>query len=203
MAIIAEDDKTGQTSASVEIKRPKWDDMLKNYPGTIVQTTDLYDDIGGGLPDRLKADPINWENSCAIRMSKGLNYSGVVLPWALSKGGTVVGKDKYKYWIRVNDMKTYLGEKFGLKKDDIIEAAGGKSAVDEFKGKKGIIVFDVTGWSNATGHFTLWDGANLIYPGDPIHDNPSSSFYYFHMEYYEIGTGKTIKTVKVRLWELK
>lgn len=31
-----------------------------------------------------------------------------------------------------------------------------------FKDKKGIIVFDVSGRSNAKGHFTLWDGVKFI-----------------------------------------
>ena len=30
--------------------------------------------------------------------------------------------------------------------------------INKINGKKGIVVFEVKGWANATGHFTLWDG---------------------------------------------
>lgn len=46
-------------------------------------------------------------------------------------------------------------------KPDIEEKAG-PNAVDKFNNKKGIIVFEVSGWGNASGHFTLWDGKHLI-----------------------------------------
>lgn len=32
----------------------------------------------------------------------------------------------------------------------------------ELSGKKGIIVFEVSGWSDATGHADLWDGAGCV-----------------------------------------
>lgn len=182
----------------IEPQRPKWDDMKLFYPDTNVKTVDLYNFIGGGLPEYFKNDPVNWENSCCIRMSKALNYSGVALPKAPSSGGTIKGSDGYNYWIRVNDMKKYLSEKFGNRD---IEAIGGLNAVDQFKGKKGIIVFDVTGWGNASGHFTLWDGKNLVYPGDPLHDDPNSEYYYFSMRY--TTPRGVVKTEKIRLWELK
>ena len=73
--------------------------------------------------------------------------------------------------------------------------------INEFKNKSGIIVFDVSGWGNATGHFTLWDGSHLIYPGDPSHDDPGSQYYYFHMNY--VQNSKTIKTTRIRLWQLR
>lgn len=177
-----------------------WEELSKNYPASTIMTKDLYEVIGGGLPENLRSNPSSWENSCAIRMSRALNYSGIKLPKAPSNGGNIVGKDKLNYWIRVKDLTKYLVEmledRFPLIKED-----GGIDAVNSFKGKKGIIVFDVSGWSNATGHFTLWDGANLYYVGvDLRHNDPNSDRYYFSMN-YEQG-GKTIKTTKIRLWEI-
>lgn len=190
---------SGKHSKPVIPKRPSWDDMKKFYPDTSTLTSELYNAIGGGLPENYKADPVNWENSCCIRMSRGLNYSGFTLPKAPSNGGTIYGKDKKKYWIRVKDLLGYLKTKFGKPE---IEAKGGHTAVSQFKGRKGIIVFEVSGWGNATGHFTLWDGQHLVYPGDPLHDDPSSEYYYFHMKYTTINK-KTVQTTKVYLWELK
>jgi len=178
-----------------------WVELSKHYPASTILTKDLYDIIGGGLPENLRTNPNSWENSCAIRMSRGLNYSGIKLPKAPSNGGNIVGKDKLNYWIRVKDLKEYLirmlKDKFPL-----IEEVGKPDAVNKFKDKKGIIVFDVSGWSNATGHFTLWDGSNLFYVGpDLSHNDPTSDHYYFSMNYEQGST--TIKTTKVRLWEIK
>ncbi len=56
----------------------------------------------------------------------------------------------------------------------------------------------MSGWSNGTGHLTLWDGANVGV--DLRHNDPNSDRYYFSMNYAQ--GGKTIKTTKIRLWEI-
>jgi hypothetical protein len=61
-------------------------------------------------------------------------------------------------------------------------------------------MFEVSGWGDASGHFTIWDGNHLIYPGDPLHDDPTSEYYYFHMKYE--NNGKVFQTDKIILWEL-
>ena len=33
---------------------------------------------------------------------------------------------------------------------------------EKLKGRKGIIVFEVSGWSDATGHADLWDGNKWV-----------------------------------------
>ncbi len=67
---------------------------------------------------------------------------------------------------------------------------------------KGIIVFEVTGWENASGHFTLWDGSNLVYVGEGEHNNPLSYEYYFWFLRAATET-KIAQTTKAYLWELK
>jgi hypothetical protein len=37
---------------------------------------------------------------------------------------------------------------------------GSDEFINKIMNKKGFIVFIVKGWSNATGHITLWDGLN-------------------------------------------
>ncbi len=200
-------------------KKPSWTNMLNYYPDTTIITEDLYKEIGGGLPENLKKDPNSWENSCAIRMSKALNYSEAKLPKAPSQGGNIVGKDKNNYWIRVKDLKAHLIAKLTTKsqKSADVDEIGGIGIVDKFKEKKGIIVFDVSGWGNASGHFTLWDGINLKYVGadSPEHnDQNDTEYYYFNMNYQDTdedgnakynkdGTPKMIKTTRIRLWELE
>jgi len=181
--------------------KPTWSDIQRNYPATSTFTKDLYDEIGGGLPQALIDNPDAYENSCAIRMSKALNYSGVFLPKAPSKGGNIRGKDRRNYWIRIKDLKKYLLD--NLKKPTV-DKKGGVGVVENFKNKHGIIVFDVSGGNNAGGHFTLWDGIDLLYVGaeTPEHNDPTNeSMYYFSMNYMQ-GT-VNVKTTRIRLWELK
>lgn len=192
------EDPEPQSGGGGTIKELTWAEMLKNYPNSSFHTKDLYDEIGGGLPELYSNNPNSWENSCAIRMSRALNYSGMKLKHAPSKGGNIKGDDGFNYWIRVKDLQKYLVDT--LPKPNV-DKAGAIGVVNEFKNKRGIVVFDVSGWGNATGHFTLWDGNHLIYPGDPIHDDPRSEYYYFHMKY--VQNYRTIKTTRIRLWQLK
>lgn len=73
--------------------------------------------------------------------------------------------------------------------------------MNKYYSAKGVIMFEVSGWGDASGHFTLWDGSNLIYPGDLEHDNPNSDKYYFHMKYE--NNNRVIQTDRIILWELK
>ena len=72
----------------------------------------------------------------------------------------------------------------------------------KLSGRNGIVVFDVSGWGDASGHFTLWDGnAKTLAYADP-HDDPTNNLYYFWLT--ELRQPKAIvQTTKVRFWELK
>jgi hypothetical protein len=66
----------------------------------------------------------------------------------------VSGADNLQYLYRVNDMMNYLEETFG-KADKIVKSP----KTSDFAGLQGIIVIKGSGWANARGHVTLWDGA--------------------------------------------
>ncbi|MCC9020617.1 MULTISPECIES: T6SS effector amidase Tae4 family protein [Flavobacterium] len=217
----------GVQARVVAATRPKWDDMIKNYPNTSVDTVKLYNDIGNGLIDLYKKAPEDWENTCSFRMSRGLNLSGFKLPKDNSKYrekgssggvhvGTSTGVTKNYYWYRVKELGKYLEDHLGapefdvtLKRANLGEIKVGLSTTDwsKLSKLKGIVMFKVSGWGNASGHFTLWDGKNLIYPGDPRHDDPSSELYYFNMKYEAYHPIKkkniVIQTDEIKLWELK
>lgn len=107
--------------------------------------------IGGHV--QMNIDSGVFQNACPIRMSYVLNKCGILVP-AGKKYAVVSGKDRKQYMYRVNDMIRYLEEIFG--KPDVTMKSPKNS---DFKGKKGIIVFLGSGWSNARGHVTLWNGA--------------------------------------------
>ncbi len=66
-------------------------------------------------------------------------------------GQTVSGADKRQYFFRVKDLIAFLEQRWG--KAEIIKypPAGGGALV----GKRGLILFEVSGWPDAQGHATL------------------------------------------------
>ncbi|VWC29787.1 hypothetical protein BLA24064_06275 [Burkholderia latens] len=86
-------------------------------------------------------------------MSYVLNLTGS--PIAKGMGyATVSGADGNACLFRVNDMMAYLERVFG-RPDKIVKSP----RPDDFAGMKDIIVVKGSGWRNARGHVTLWDGA--------------------------------------------
>lgn len=171
----------------------------------------------------VKEKPEYWANTCAGRMSYALNHSGIALDKA-PRGGSFKGADNKHYWFRVSDLKAYLKARFKagdieyalkplpLKLTDEIFNQRVKdvqtNVLDKISGKHGIVVFDVAGWGNASGHFTLWDGSNLVYVGPPgDHNDQGSAEYYFWLTRPiaddKGNITKIIQTTKVTFWELK
>ncbi len=228
-----------QQTRPIQVLRPSWRDMIKNYPNSSIDVNTLYNEIGNGLLGMLRSNRA-WENTCAFRMSKGLNYSGFKLPFNNSKyrakggrGGVHIGDDKLNYWYRVRELALYLSEHLGqpeidiklnklempanLKKKNNLTSSewtqlwNSKKKVSQAEwskiyNTKGIVTFDVSGWSDASGHFTLWDKQHLIYPGGVEHDDVKSSKYYFHMLYATKNRNNEldfVQTNRIRIWELK
>lgn len=100
-----------------------------------------------------------WENTCAVRMSYILNYSGLLIPRAV--GQTVSGADKRWYYFRVPRLIEFLKQQWG-QADQVVKyppPGGGALA-----GKNGVIVFEVSGWMDAAGHATLLERNELLRP---------------------------------------
>lgn len=126
--------------------RPKFSAMSAAYPkGTAEEVFKL---IGG------KVEANNFANSCSVRVSRALNYSGYPVNY-IPPNLTVSGGDGKWYVYRVKELIKYLTKQFG--DPDILIV--NKPYQEKLKGKKGIIVFEVDAWSDASGHATLWDGS--------------------------------------------
>ena len=128
--------------------------LKSTYPTEVSSTNSIWHLIGGKVLQNAKGGIFN--NSCAIRLSHALNKSGELIPYI--KGQTSSGKNPPKWWYiyRVTQMKAHLTQKYG------------KPMVYNSKEKfekcapKGILVLDVPGWSDASGHATLWNGITTI-----------------------------------------
>lgn len=207
----------GNQSSTVQINRPAWQDMIDNYPNENTKSIDFYPMISQSyLRLATGEDSHSWENTCAARMSYALNRSGIRLAQA-SNGGSLKGNDGFNYWIRVKDLKAYLKQRLGKpdiehspikiteptreqayqRADDVRN-----NMLNQIQGKHGIVVFDVTGWSNASGHFTLWDGKDLVYVGPGEHNDTGSLDYYFWFMRH-VGNNKFHQTTHISFWELK
>lgn len=108
--------------------------------------------VGGAVAKNIhNPDPRQkWKNTCAVRMSYILNQSGVLIP--LTPDKTVTGADKRNYFYRVKDLISFLGSSWG--KPEIVKYPSPSSV----SGKRGVILFEVSGWSDAGGHAALFDG---------------------------------------------
>lgn len=137
-----------------------WNKLQKNY---LTYNIDAWKVIGGKAWYNHTSNPENFSNSCAIRVSHALNLSGAEIPY--SKGKTISGDNKSWYYYRVKDLLEYLQGRYGY-------ADFKTSNKNMVLNSKGIICFDINVWTDATGHFTLFDG-NKALGGE--HD---SDFYF-------------------------
>jgi len=114
-----------------------------------VSVADVGKKIGGKVEQNIKSG--DFQNACPIRMSYVLNYTGVPIP---RTGYAVVsGADGKWYMYRVNDMMTFLEKTFG-----VADKSARAPKTSDFAGLKGLIVVKGSGWLNARGHVTLWNG---------------------------------------------
>jgi len=116
----------------------------------------VKDTIGGMEMKNFEISPEQggWENSCAVRMSYVLNYTGHPIPRIKNK--TVSGGDYKWYFYRVRDLIACLYQVWG---DPELIIDFPHIPVKSLKNKNGLILFEVTGWGNAEGHATFWDGS--------------------------------------------
>lgn len=108
--------------------------------------------IGGKVQQNIDMPVGGFENACPIRMSYVLNKTGFPIPRSASYA-MVSGADRMQYIYRVRDMMRYLEDTFGAPDKQVASPRP-----DHFKDMKGIVVIKGSGWGNASGHVTLWDG---------------------------------------------
>ncbi len=145
------------TTRTISMTRPlfdvAWAASRRIYdpanPGTKVAEV-----IGGNVAINIVSSKKPWKNTCAVRMSYILNQSSVLVPDI--PGQTVSGADKRWYFHRIDDVIGFLTQRWG--KPDLIVPYPPHGGGDQLVGKKGVVLFEVSGWVDARGHATLWNG---------------------------------------------
>lgn len=119
-------------------------------------------------------------NTCVIRISYAMNNSGVsalrIDPRRTVGLNTISDRNNVTrgpYAYRVDEFAQYLIARYGRpsfsksKTDSDIRGDGAAAETeklrDAFSGKKGIILFVVDKWSDATGHFDIWDESSAVH----------------------------------------
>ena len=173
--------------------QPSFKLMWQAFPDHTAYPTlrDLHTYVGGTLVKNIDGDGFGPNgNTCAVRMSRALNYGNMPVSRALVRSlkiETMTGADKLLYMFRVRDLKKYLKSALGVTPSKVVKDFG-----TAFAGKRGIVAFDVTGWSDASGHVALWDGSAFREQHDDFRgmaDNPKT-------------TVREPATTSMTLWEI-
>jgi hypothetical protein len=136
--------------------RPKLSIALREFRNINIGVSDVGTLIGGKVNyniNVLTKVQGQFENACAIRMSYVLNNTGFKIPYIPNQ--TVSGKNGNWYIYKVKTIIKYLEKIFGKPDHTITNPTSSK-----ISSYKGIIVFEVDEWSNASGHVTIWDGVD-------------------------------------------
>lgn len=147
-----------------------YDAYPKPYEYGGISRENLYDEIGGDVLDiyleyKDKEGYVeSMENTCAIRLSRALNYSGFSIPGGIPD--TAMGADGKYYFFNAEKMMNYLSQTKVWASPHFAKISDIKNAV----------VFQ-TGFSNASGHL------DVIYrrqAANHVYDKKNITTYYWH-----------------------
>jgi hypothetical protein len=142
--------------------RPKFDAAWWAFYQVNLSVEAVGRTIGGEVGEFIKDG--TFKNACPIRMSYVLNKTG----FPITKMGYKVyrGADHCLYMIRMLEMFDYLVHTFG-EPDKTVK----HPQLSDFAEMKGILAVKGSGWNNAKGHITLWEGSSCTdtchLTGDP------------------------------------
>lgn len=135
---------------------PSYETLKAYYPGKGWSQGQVASTIGGMVKHNFE-DPkqTSYKLTCALRVSRALNYSGHSIRTAGSERANS-GSDKLWYIYGVPDMEKYLNRVYGspsIKKEG---SSKGDVKPEEFAKARGIILFK-------NYHVDLWNGKSCEY----------------------------------------
>lgn len=98
---------------------PSWNNYYNAFPhhtdGSGMTADEVYTLVGGIMRDNhFSSNPTissKWQNACAIRVSRALNYSGIIIP---QMTGTFKGDDNKNYFVNAKSLNTWMRKTFGV-----------------------------------------------------------------------------------------
>lgn len=146
---------------------PKFSDFKMNYPShtdvLYITPSQMFNSVGGMPLSIYNANPILNGNTCALRVSKALNYSNVIIPNI--PGKTFKGKDDKYYFLGAANLMAWMKKTFGIPTGSnyLTGSQGGVNGINFanlLKDKEGIYVLipnnpGKSGFS-ASGHADLF-----------------------------------------------
>ncbi len=157
---------------------PSWADFEAAFPKDTDPLYDtpekMYNSLGGTIATFYSGPETN---TCAVRLSKALNYSGVVIPYISNK--TFVGSDGKYYFKAAYELNIWMRKTFGTNPAtsttplniNHFQISGSQAGVHGsnlpslLKGKKGIYSIYSSDFSWASGH------ADMLYPNSKCANN--------------------------------
>jgi type VI secretion system (T6SS) effector Tae4 (amidase) len=133
---------------------PAFDVLRKNYPDGDPEVVKRQ--IGG------KVDAAWITNTCAVRLSRAFNYSGITIPAHAPHLSVISGDDGKWYAFRMRELKEWIRANFGAPDFDRKKPADGHLDRSSFASARGIVAFDIH-FEDASGHLDLWDGKHYIH----------------------------------------
>ena len=149
---------------------PSWSTLQSNYPkdafGEDLAATEVYKLIGGTILNMRNANPQDFVNACAARVSRALNYSGITIPNIPNH--TFQGADGKYYFLGAAKMYNWMIKTFGTTNAIVLnQSDGGPNGslfASHLSGQKGIFLMkpvDIKAFG-ATGHATIYDGNGCV-----------------------------------------
>jgi Type VI secretion system (T6SS), amidase effector protein 4 len=139
-------------------KLPPFEDLLRGFPAVDAPSVKAL--VGGQI------DAEYLTNMCVVRVTRALNEAGDLIGPHARGMWTLKGADKKRYGLRVKEFHKYMQETYGKPAITVkAESKGAGVSFLPFVWKRGIMMFDVRGWADATGHFDLWNGLTNVYHG--------------------------------------
>ncbi len=131
---------------------PKFDLLSSNYPDEPKEV--VKKKIGG----HVNADWVT--NTCAIRLSRAFNYSGVAIPSKFHGLHVISGSDRKWYAYRMQELKKWVELTFGAPGSVHTKGKNTPISRSAFAHRRGVIAFDIH-FTDANGHIDLWDGSDF------------------------------------------
>jgi len=136
---------------------PSWNTFYSAYPNE--SSAQLYGVVGDAVAQAQIDYPVETQNGCALKVSRALNYSGIVIPNI--PGKTLKGADNKYYFLNAKALNVWMRKTFGVSPNNprhknftkLDGGNNGKNFPNLFKNKKGI--FSIVSPSNsswASGH---------------------------------------------------